>query len=147
MIFAVLPVKNPRNAKQRLKGFLSPEQREEFARVMYEHTLSSLRQARGIDKIVIITNDSAAAAHARRSGVMLFEEREQVSHSASADSACRRAIDLGATTVILVPIDVPLATPTDFEQLAAASKPGVIIVPSRRWRRNECLGPDAAGRH
>jgi 2-phospho-L-lactate guanylyltransferase len=130
VIFAVLPVKDPRNAKQRLNGFLNAEQREELARTMYEQTLAALHQARGIDQVVVITSDSAVAAHARRSRAMLFEEREQVSHSASADSACRRAIELGATTVLLVPIDVPLAAPADFEQLASAAQPGVVIVPS-----------------
>jgi len=40
---------------------------------------------------------------------------------------------MGATTTLLVPIDVPLVTPTDFEQLAASAfmeKKGVVIVPS-----------------
>ncbi len=39
-------------------------------------------------------------------------------------------MELGATTVLLVPIDVPLVTTAEFESLAAAAKPGVIIVPS-----------------
>jgi 2-phospho-L-lactate guanylyltransferase len=30
----------------------------------------------------------------------------------------------------LVPIDVPTATPADFTQLAAAARPGLIVVPS-----------------
>lgn len=130
MIFALLPVKAPRNAKQRLSGFLTAGQREELARILYEETLSSLRVARGIDRVVVVTSDPGAAEHARRSGVSVFAEREQVSHSVSADAGCRRAMELGAATVLLAPIDVPLVTAADFERLVAAARPGVVIVPS-----------------
>lgn len=130
MIFAILPVKAPGNAKQRLAGVLSAEQREALARMMYEETLAALCAAKGIDRVVVVTCDAEAACLARRSGALVFEEREQQSHSASADAACLRVLGLGATTAILAPIDVPLATKADFECLAGAAKPGVVIVPS-----------------
>ena len=130
MIVAILPVKALRNAKQRLDGFLTADEREMLARTMFEATLASLLEARGIHQVVIITSDTEAIEHARRLGVMVFEEAEQLSHSASADAACLRAMELGATTAILVPIDVPLATAADFERLAASARPGVVIVPS-----------------
>ena len=130
MIFALLPVKSPQNAKQRLSKFLSAEQREKLARILYRQTLRALCQAEGIDRVVVVTNDSDVAEHARSSGTLVFEENEQVSHSVSADAACLRAIKFGATTVLLVPIDVPLVTPADFSRLAAAARPGLIVVPS-----------------
>ena len=130
MIFALLPVKSPHNAKKRLTGFLSAKQREKLARILYTQTLGALRQAEGIDRVVVVTSDSDVAEHARSSGALVFEENEQVSHSVSADAACLRAIKLGATTVLLVPIDVPLVTPADFSRLAAAARPGLIVVPS-----------------
>ncbi len=124
MIFAVLPVKSPQNAKQRLSGFLSAAQRETLARILYKQTLASLCQAQGIDRVAVATSDPEVAEHARRSGALVFDETEQVSHSVSADAACLRAIRLGATTVLLVPIDVPLVTPADFSRLAAAARSG-----------------------
>jgi len=130
VIFAILPVKNPRNAKQRLNGFLPAEFRETLARLLYEQTIGVLCQAGGIDRVVVVTSDAEIAAHARRLGAMVFAETEQLSHSASADAACLRAMELGATTALLVPIDVPLVTAGDFERLAAAARPGLTIVPS-----------------
>ena len=130
MIFAVLPVKSPQNAKQRLNGFLHAADRESLARLMYEHTISELCEAGGIDRVVVVTSDSDIAAHARRVGAMVFDEDHQTSHSVSADAACRRAMELGAATVLLVPIDVPLVTREDFSRLAAAARPGVVVVPS-----------------
>lgn len=131
MIFAILPVKSPQNAKQRLTGFLAVEQRETLARILYRQTLAALCQAEGIDQVVVATSDVEVAEYARSAGVIVFEEDEQVSHSVSADAACLRAIEMGASTALLVPIDVPTVTPADFTQLAAAaSRPGLIVVPS-----------------
>lgn len=130
MIFAVLPVKNPQNAKRRLSGFLLPAQRETLARLLFKQTLAALCQADGIDRVAVVTSDSSVAEYARRSGTLVFDEHEQLSHSVSADAACLRAIEMGASTVLLVPIDLPLVTPADFSQLASAARPGVIVVPS-----------------
>jgi len=136
VIFAILPVKSPQNSKQRLKEFLAVEQRETLARMLYSRTLAALCQAEGIDRVVVVTCDAGVAGHARRSGALVFEENEQVSHSVSADAACLRAMELGASTALLVPIDVPTVTHADFTQLAASARPfastrpGVIVVPS-----------------
>lgn len=130
MIFAVLPVKDPKSAKVRLSGWLSAADREMLARLLYKQTLAALCRASGIDRVVVITSDPETAAQARSAGVIVFNEEEQISHSASADAACLRARSMGAATVLLVPIDVPLVTPSDFTRLASAARPGLIIVPS-----------------
>jgi 2-phospho-L-lactate guanylyltransferase len=130
MIFALLPVKAPANAKQRLSALLTPGQRERLARLMYEQMLDTLCSARRLDRVVVVTSDPAAANHARRAGVLVFDEQEQRSHSHSADAAARRAMALGALTVLLAPIDVPLVTAAEIDDLAAMAHPGVVIVPS-----------------
>ena len=130
MIFAILPVKSPQNAKQRLTGFLPVEMRQTLARMLYRQTLATLCQADGIDRVVVATSDMEIADHARRSGALVLEEHEQVSHSVSADAACLRAMEMGASTVLLVPIDVPTVTSADFSRLAACARPGLIVVPS-----------------
>jgi 2-phospho-L-lactate/phosphoenolpyruvate guanylyltransferase len=131
MIFAILPVKSPKNAKQRLTGFLDADQREMLARTLYRQTLAALLAAKGIDQVVVVTSDREIREHALETAGMAFEEPEQVSHSASADAACLMAMEMGATTAMLVPIDVPTVTPADFTRLAAAAKrPGLIVVPS-----------------
>jgi len=130
VIFAILPVKSPQNAKQRLVGYLPAACRQALARLMYEQTIASLSMAGGIDRVLVATSDAQIAGHARALGALVVEEGEQLSHSASADAACFRAMEMGAATALLVPIDVPLAVPEDFERLAAAARPGVVIVPS-----------------
>jgi 2-phospho-L-lactate guanylyltransferase len=134
MICAVLPVKAPINAKQRLKDSLSPSQREALARLMFQEVFSTLCTVRGLDRIIVATSDQAVADHASHSGATVFEEHEQRGHSHSADAAARRAMSLGAATVLLLPIDVPLVTKAEIEDLIDAtdrlSDSSVIIVPS-----------------
>jgi 2-phospho-L-lactate guanylyltransferase len=126
---------------------------------MYEHTIGALCGARGIDCVVVVTNDSEIAKHARCAGALVFEEGQQSSHSLSADAACLHALKLGATTVLLVPIDVPLVTAEDFSRLAAAARPGVVVVPSSDGTGTNalvrtppdviesCFGPDSFRAH
>lgn len=131
MIFALLPVKAPQQAKQRLNGLLTAPQREALARALYEEMLAKLCAARGLDRIAVVTSDEATARQARRWGALVFEEAEQMGHSHSADAAARRAMQLGARTVILLPIDVPLATSEEIEELVVeARRHSVVIVPS-----------------
>ncbi len=130
MIFALLPVKTPNEAKQRLAAVLRAKDRETLARAMYEEVLTALCAARAIDRIVVMTADRATAGHARRHGAVVFDEPGLLGHRNSADRAARRAIPLGARTVIMLPIDVPLVTAAEIDELARSAKPGVIIVPS-----------------
>lgn len=130
MIFALLPVKALRNAKQRLSQILTPSQRETLALAMYEQMLSRVCEVDRFARVVVVTSDHQVAQHARHCGVHLFKEPEQHSHSRSADAAARRAMALGATTVLLLPIDVPLASAGEIEDLIAKTDYGVTIVPS-----------------
>jgi 2-phospho-L-lactate guanylyltransferase len=130
MIVALLPVKSPKNAKQRLIGLLSPDQRETLARTMFEEVLTTLCAVRGLDRIAVATSDAAIAERARSAGVEVFEEQEQLGHSHSADLASQKAAALGATSVLLVPIDVPLVTRQEIEGLIDEAGAGVIVVPS-----------------
>jgi 2-phospho-L-lactate guanylyltransferase len=130
MIFALLPVKSPRDAKKRLSGLLTDLQRQVLARTMYEQMLETLFAVRGLDRVAVATADEEIASHARSRGADVFLEFEQHSHSRSADAAARRAAEMGAAAVVLLPIDVPLVTPEEIEGLIAASGPGVVVVPS-----------------
>ena len=129
MTFAILPVKDPRHAKQRLAARYPAAQREALARLLFRRMITTLLAARGIDRIAVATCDGESARQARGCGALVFEETEQRCHSDSADRAARLAIVAGADRVLLVPIDVPLAAPPDIERLALCRAP-LGIVPS-----------------
>ncbi len=135
MIFAILPVKSPRNSKHRLASLLSAAERERLAWLMYERTLEVLLHTPALDRIAVASSDPGVIEHAERLGAMVLAETEQKGHSHSADRAAAFCAAHRARMVLLVPIDVPLLSAGDVEQaLAAAGSlgvPGVVVVPSQ----------------
>ncbi len=134
MIFGLLPVKAPQEAKLRLKELLTSAQREELARCMYEQALARLLEARGIDRVVVASSDAAVLRHAEASGATALRETSQNGHSDSADRAARQCMEWGASVVAFVPIDVPLLKAAEIEEILAtarrAGEPSLVIVPS-----------------
>jgi len=156
---AVLPVKDPAGAKQRLAGVMDLPAREALARAMYEHVLEVLRQARRVQRILVVTSHPATAERARQAGALVMPERLQLGHSSSAGRAALRAQTLGATTALLLPIDIPLVTPAEIDDLVAGARPGVRIVPDTAGTGTNalvltppgaiepCFGPGSFARH
>src|SRR3979490_1569164 len=52
----LLPIKDLRNAKRRLIGFMSPEERFGLAQAMLADTFRSVRSVRRADKVFVATN-------------------------------------------------------------------------------------------
>jgi 2-phospho-L-lactate/phosphoenolpyruvate guanylyltransferase len=129
----LLPVKDLRNSKQRLIGTLSPRERFELAGAMLADTFRAVRGVRNADRIFVVTNYAPAMQAARENGWEILGEREQISESASVDFASRECEALGVTSVLRLPLDLPLAQSRDIDELFAVdcAAPGMIIVPSR----------------
>ncbi|HEY6995518.1 MAG TPA: hypothetical protein VH397_17565, partial [Xanthobacteraceae bacterium] len=66
IIHAVVPVKDTRQAKQRLAGVLDRAQRQELALAMLEDVLAALAPVGELAGILVVTVDPAAAAMAAR---------------------------------------------------------------------------------
>jgi 2-phospho-L-lactate/phosphoenolpyruvate guanylyltransferase len=129
----LLPIKDLRHAKQRLAGFLSPNERLGLARAMLADTLRAVRGVRRADKVVVVTNYSPAVRAAEENGWELLWEEQQISESASVDVASRECAERGITGVLRVPLDVPLVRASDIDDLleVECAAPTLVIVPSR----------------
>lgn len=129
----LLPIKDIRNAKQRLAGFLSPGEREGLVRAMAEDVLRAVTQVRGADRICVVTSDPEAMRMAKAKGWDLIRETDQTSESASVDFASRWCEQRGLTSVLRLPLDLPLVQARDIEELLSLelSAPGCAIAPSR----------------
>ena len=134
MTWALLPVKSPERALERLAPVLSAEQRRTLAELLYRAMLGKLLRSRGFGGVAVVSSDRPALEYARRAGAAALEESAQQGHSASADCAAARLEAAGARAVLSLPIDVPLAEVAEIERLAAACSqpeaPSVVIVPS-----------------
>jgi 2-phospho-L-lactate/phosphoenolpyruvate guanylyltransferase len=129
----LLPIKDLRNAKQRLAGILTPEERFSLAQAMLQDTILAVTRVHRAEKIFVITNYEPAMEAAAKYGWEILREEHQVSESASVDFASRLCAERGVTALLRLPLDLPLIQPRDIDELLAieCSAPATIIVPSR----------------
>jgi 2-phospho-L-lactate/phosphoenolpyruvate guanylyltransferase len=129
----LLPIKDLRQAKQRLAPLLDPEERFGLAQAMLADTIRAVRGVRRADKIFVVTNYVPAMQAAEENGWELLREEQQISESVSVDAASRKCADCGVTRLLRLPLDVPLVQSSDIDELLAVecAAPAVVIVPSR----------------
>ena len=82
-IWAVVPVKETHNAKQRLAATLPQAQRSALALAMLEDVFEALAAARDLAGIIVVTVDCAARELARRYGAQISGEHAIESHTAA----------------------------------------------------------------
>jgi 2-phospho-L-lactate guanylyltransferase len=129
----VIPVKAFAAAKVRLSPWLSPDARAGLAEAMCRDVFASIEGVRGIDRILVVSNEPRALAWASERGWESLKEQQQISESASVDMACRHCISHGVQAVLRLPADIPLVCSGDIESVldALPDSPGCVIVPSR----------------
>jgi 2-phospho-L-lactate guanylyltransferase len=129
----LLPVKDLRQAKQRLVPFLNPEERFALAQAMLADMIRAVRGVRQADKIFVVTNYAPAMQAARQNGWELLREDRQISESFSVDYASIQCAKRGVTALLRLPLDVPLVQSSDIDELLAieCAAPALVIVPSR----------------
>jgi len=129
----LLPVKDLNNAKKRLTGVLTPEERLGLAEAMLADTFRAVRGVELADKIFIVTNYVPAMRVAQENGWEILREKQQISESHSVDAASAICEDRGVTALLRLPLDVPLVQPGDIDELLAVQceVPALVIVPSR----------------
>jgi len=129
----LLPIKDLRNAKQRLSGALTRGERLALAQAMFRDTIAAVSNVRRADKVFVVTNSRPAMLTAEEHGWEVLREERQISESVSVDTASRQCVERGATAVLRLPLDLPLVRPEDIDELLniECSPPGMVIVPSR----------------
>jgi 2-phospho-L-lactate guanylyltransferase len=129
----LLPIKDLRQAKQRLAPLLDAEERFALAEAMLADTIRAVRGVRRADKIFVVTNYIPAMQAAEANGWELLREERQISESVSVDAASRHCAERGVTSLLRLPLDVPLVQASDIDALLAVecAAPAVVIVPSR----------------
>jgi 2-phospho-L-lactate/phosphoenolpyruvate guanylyltransferase len=129
----LLPVKDLRQAKQRLASFLNAEERFGLAQAMLTDTIRAVRGVRQAEKIFVVTNYVPAMEAAEQNGWELLREDRQISESFSVDYASMQCAKRGVTSLLRLPLDVPLVQSSDIDELLAVecAAPALVIVASR----------------
>jgi 2-phospho-L-lactate/phosphoenolpyruvate guanylyltransferase len=157
----LLPIKDLRNAKQRLAAVLSPQERFALAHAMLEDTIKAVQGVQRADAIFVVTNYEPAVEIAAQNSWQVLREEEQVSESASVDWASRTCAERGVAALLRLPLDLPLVRAGDIDQVLATecTAPGVVMVPSRDGTGTNAIlrtpptlfashfGPDSFAKH
>jgi 2-phospho-L-lactate guanylyltransferase len=132
----LVPVKNLKEAKQRLSPILNRQERLALARAMCEDVLRAVARWQSRPAVAVITNDPFARALAERFAfeVIADDNSGETNAIAMATAECRKR---GVRSTLVIPADIPLIDPLELQTIedhVPRSSGGSVLV------------PDAAGR-
>ena len=129
----LLPIKDLKNAKKRLTGVLTPEERFGLAAAMLADMVRAVQGVRRAEKIFVVTNYEPAMQVAAKNGWEILREDHQISESDSVDAASKICEERGVTGLLRMPLDLPLIQSKDIDELLGleCEAPAMVIVPSR----------------
>ena len=160
-MWAVIPVKQISQAKQRLSKILSSEERRDFFSAMLEDVLSMMVKIDFFKKIILATNCPNAISIARLHGITHFETGPDDGLNQAAGETVNHLLENGIRDMFLIPADIPLITEEEINSVLKAhpSAPSLTIIPSRDKLGSNCIllsppsrmplkfGPDSYFRH
>lgn len=131
-LWAVVPAKDLAQAKQRLAGVLSAEERQGLAQAMLEDVLAALAGVPTLAGVIVVTREAVLAATARSSGARVIADLRHEGPNAAIGLAASELATERAGGMLAIPADVPLVTSAEIAEIAAAapSRPAVTLVPA-----------------
>lgn len=130
--WAVVPVKTLDAAKRRLAGALDPAARRGLSLAMLADVLDALDATPGLDGAAVVSRDADVMALARRRGLRVIPETGAGLNAAVVQAANVLSAE-GCARLLVMPADLPLASPEEIGQILAAlaEAPGLALVPDR----------------
>ena len=132
-LWAIVPVKTLALAKSRLASVLPPDIRMRLLVTMLEDVLELLLGKPAVDRVLVVTADAEIRSLAERNGASVLREAQITGLNPALRLGVAQATDQGARQVLLLPADVPLATPDEIGRITACGceKSASVIIPSR----------------
>jgi 2-phospho-L-lactate guanylyltransferase len=131
-LWAAVPAKDLAQAKRRLAGVLTAEERQGLARAMLEDVLTALAGVPALAGTIVVTREAALAATAHSFGARVIADLRHDGPNAAIMLAAKELAAEGAAGMLAIPGDVPLATITEIGEILAApqTRPAVTLVPA-----------------
>lgn len=126
----LVPIKNLRNAKQRLSPALDSSARTELAQAMVADVLHSIADY-DADDVSLVTSDSFALDIGKQHGFDIIRDDLNVSETDAIAMATELCASRGLQSTLVVPGDIPLIEAEDIRAIyATAPQKGSVLVPS-----------------
>jgi 2-phospho-L-lactate/phosphoenolpyruvate guanylyltransferase len=131
-VWAVVPVKELTDAKQRLSSRLTLEERRALATIMLEDVLDAVSAVRELAGILVVTVDPVATSLAGRYGARIVGEAAREGHTGAVTAAANLLVREGRAGMMTMPGDIPLISTTEIAAALAAHRPApaFTIVPA-----------------
>jgi len=129
--WALIPIKGFERGKSRLSGVLTPLERAQLARDLFEHVVQVLRASPEIDEIAVVSDSVEARKHAERLGVVALSDADHSRGLADVvDAALQDLERRGATSAMICMSDLPHLTVQDIASVARQlDESDVVLVP------------------
>jgi 2-phospho-L-lactate guanylyltransferase len=141
-VVAIVPIGSLDAAKSRLGAVLDAEERRDLVTRLARSTIGALSRTPGVAETIVITPDDEVRELALVEGARPMRQRTRGLNAAIRE-ARDDAIAGGASAILVVPIDLPRATPDAITTVVAAAAratgPLVLIVPDRHGRGTNAL--------
>jgi len=126
-LFAVVPVKDLLGTKSRLKPILNPGARAGLTLYMMGRVISALKEA-GVENVCVVSPDRIVLDEARERGAApLLQESRGL--NPALEEGRRWAMDRGASTLLVLPADLPLLDAEDvMAVLEGVSEEGSVVI-------------------
>src|SRR5215210_1576895 len=133
-VSAVVPVKDLRGTKSRLAPILDPGARAGLTLYMMGRVVNAIESA-GVEDICVVSPDKIVLNEAQRRGATpLLQESRGL--NPALEEGRRRALELGASTLLVFPADLPLLDKEDVRAVLQAGKGrSVVISPDAARKR------------
>jgi 2-phospho-L-lactate guanylyltransferase len=148
-VVAIVPVGTLDGAKSRLGDTLDAEERRDLVTRMIRRTVEATVSTPGIAETIVVTPDDEVRGLALAAGGRPIRQRSQGLNRGLRE-ARKEAVAGGADAVLVLPIDLPMISPSAVASVLAplddAARPLVVLVSDRHRRGTNALllaPPDA----
>jgi 2-phospho-L-lactate guanylyltransferase len=130
----LIPVKNSKNAKQRLAPVLDQPTRTALAQAMLHDVLDAVASC-SCDAVAVVTSDEFALDLARQFAFEIIRDDDNRSETDAIQMATSWCLSRGVVRTLVIPGDIPLIQTPELEQIfAAAPAQGSVLVPASDGR-------------
>jgi 2-phospho-L-lactate/phosphoenolpyruvate guanylyltransferase len=125
-VSAVVPVKDLRGTKSRLAPILDPGARAGLTLYMMGRVVAAIKEA-GVEDVCVVSPDRIVLNEAHRRGATPLVQESRGLNPALEEGR-DRALELGASTLLVLPADLPLLDADDVRAVLRASEGRSLVI-------------------
>lgn len=138
--WAIIPVKSLAQTKSRLTPVLSAAERASLTQFLLQRTLAVLRASGMVDRVVVVSRDTAVSQAAAAQGALTLAEPPGAGLNGAVAEGARLAAVAQAQRMLALPADLPFLTADDVAMVCQEAPPHTLVIcPDRHEQGTNAL--------